>query len=190
MIVMSMRSFLVIELIFMLGLCGCKEASKVSESIVVDGGTYTFELVVENELNSAKEFDLKYDGGFNNMLVSRLFVQEERVVTLSPTPTQSDAVRFTGGHLGIGTGWETVKELFFDGDKLYLGTPYDSSTRIDEMAVIDLEGYQDVYVSGQKPMTYLTVAQGVSYPKFLEIFEIVANCSSVVGLGYYSHVNP
>ncbi len=178
-----------VAIVVSLSTIGCEKSFESNRRLIV-ADKYVLEEVFHDKTNSIREIELRLVHDDREMPVSRLFVHHDRIITLYPTPKQSDSVRPVGNYQAIGSGWKETTELFLRDSRLIDASPYDV-IRYPHAKTKEIRVEQFVIAQEDQllPWIYLTVEQGTPYTEFLRVFEPLARCSDKIGLGYFAETD-
>jgi hypothetical protein len=123
-------------------------------------------------------------GQQQRLLVCKIVTQRGMIVSIMPTPIQTDAIRPVGNFVTVGNGW-TPSTLFYleKGGKLYR-TREDAQKHDKETTADMLTALLKATAERKMPNVYLTVEQNTRYERFQEVFRLLAPASEQIGVGW------
>ena len=166
-----------------LSLIGCKESPEHNSRRVV-AGKYVIEEVARDESLQSREIDIRWIYKDSELPIGRLFVHEDLIITLSPTPTQSDAIGPVGNYAAIGHGRTKMVDLYLHGSILMEESPYHNRHPLRKQVEISLNDFVESHRDNPPYVIRLTIGQATPYSEFLKVFESLAHCSNGIGLAY------
>jgi len=118
------------------------------------------------------------------LLVCKIVRQSGLIVSIMPTPIQTDAIRPTGHFVTVGNGW-SPSTLFYleERGRLYL-TREDAEKRKNELTADKLSTLLAAHDKNGMPNVYLTVEQNTPYNRFEEVFGALVPASETLGVGW------
>jgi hypothetical protein len=163
---------------------GCGERS-LEKPVVRNIGSYRFSESIVDDSGRRVQVDIVRVDGDRQSPVGHLFVGDGMVVTVAPTPGQSDVVRPVAGYASIEMLSRFVDEFsLVGGGRLYRGR----LENLDIQSSVDLLAEKELPDHDEKKTALLIIMQGAPYDVFLESFELLADGYDRVGVGF--HIPP
>ena len=159
---------------------GCDERTS-EEPVIRDIGSYCLIESIVDVSGRIVQVDIVRVDGDRQSPVGHLFVGDGMVVTVAPTPGQSDVVRPVAGYASIEMLSRFMDEFsLVGGGRLYRGR----LENLDIQSSVDLLAEKGLPDHDEKKTALLIIMQGAPYDVFLESFELLADGYDRVAIGY------
>ena len=149
---------------------------------------YIFEeIAVRNDTGDTApvtEVSIWDQSGASPRLVCKVVKQSDLVVSIMPTPIQTDAVRPTAHFVTVGDGWSPSMALYLDEQGPLYRSADDARERDNELTEERLLALLGDKATKKMPYAYLIVEQNTPYKRFEEVFHLIAPAFQSVGVGW------
>ena len=119
------------------------------------------------------------------LLVCKVVKQSDLIVSIMPTPVQTDAIRPTAQFVTVGNGWSPTTQFYLDERGNLFQSEEDSKDLQKKLTSEMLAKLLSIMSVKSPEFVYLTVEQNTPYKKFEEIFRLLAPVSESLGVGWH-----
>ena len=149
---------------------------------------YIFEeIAIRNDTGDTApitEVSIWDKSGASPLLVCKVVKQSDLIVSIMPTPIQTDAVRPTAHFVTVGNGWSPSMVLYLDERGPLYRSADDARERTHEITEEKLLALLENKATKKMPYAYLIVEQNTPYKRFEEVFRAIAPAFQSVGVGW------
>jgi hypothetical protein len=118
------------------------------------------------------------------LLVCKIIKQRGVIVSIMPTPIQTDAIRPIGNFVTVGNGWTPSTAFYLDERGRLYRTREDAKKHEKEITSEMLTALIKTTAGSKLSNVYLTVEQNTRYDRFEEVFRLLAPASEEIGVGW------
>jgi len=137
----------------------------------------------ESKLPDRTELSIWKQADKTELLVCRVVSERGRVVSIMPTPVQTDAIRPTANFIAMGNGWTSVLALRLDERGKLFKDQLDAAERRSVEFGFDRIDKILQHAESLGPV-YLVVEQNADVSRFEEVFKKLTSSAPSVGVGW------